>query len=229
MSSENLPSQIDPTLLALAKTMQVVAADAPQNSGEAYLKMTKQGEWVYGVEEFEIEEGSLWAANPSSFLHGWIGWGDKDHKTNGQRLGEQMTPINQPLIDPSTLPEIAGKWTKQVQVSLRCMDGEDEGSQMIYNTNSHGGKKAIGELQTKIVEQIMAGKNTVVPLLTLENDSYKHKEYGKIYNPVFEIQDWITIDGSPADDDPEMLEDQSEEAEEEIPQTTKRRSRKKTA
>jgi hypothetical protein len=31
----------------------------------------------------------------------------------------------------------------------------------------------------------------------LKKDHYSHKSYGKIYTPVFEVLDWVSMDGEP--------------------------------
>jgi hypothetical protein len=33
----------------------------------------------------------------------------------------------------------------------------------------------------------------------LKKDHYQHKSYGKIYTPVFEIVEWISMDGKSTD------------------------------
>jgi len=37
-----------------------------------------------------------------------------------------------------------------------------------------------------------------VPVVKLSHDFYQHKSYGKIYTPVFEVVEWISMDGAPA-------------------------------
>jgi hypothetical protein len=53
-----------------------------RRGGTVILKMDKTGHWVFGADQTEVEEGSLWAANPFSFVHGYIAWG------NGEVLAE---------------------------------------------------------------------------------------------------------------------------------------------
>jgi hypothetical protein len=37
----------------------------------------------------------------------------------------------------------------------------------------------------------------------LKKDHYAHKSYGKIYTPVFELVEWVSMDGeAPAADEP---------------------------
>ncbi len=37
--------------------------------GTAILKMDKTGHWVFGADQTEVEDDSLWAVNPFSFVH----------------------------------------------------------------------------------------------------------------------------------------------------------------
>jgi hypothetical protein len=35
-----------------------------------------------------------------------------------------------------------------------------------------------------------------VPVVRLKKDHYQHKSYGRIYTPVFEIVEWVSMDGA---------------------------------
>jgi hypothetical protein len=36
-----------------------------------------------------------------------------------------------------------------------------------------------------------------VAIVRLKKDHYAHKSYGKIYTPVFEVVEWVSMDGEP--------------------------------
>jgi hypothetical protein len=36
-----------------------------------------------------------------------------------------------------------------------------------------------------------------VAIVKLKKDHYAHKSYGKIYTPVFEVIEWVSMDGEP--------------------------------
>jgi hypothetical protein len=40
-----------------------------------------------------------------------------------------------------------------------------------------------------------------VAIVKLKKDHYAHKSYGKIYTPVFEVQEWVSMDGEPEEPD----------------------------
>ena len=71
-------------------------------------------------------------------------------------------------------------------------------------TTSVGGKRSVQTLALAIAAQVEKDQAKPVPVVRLKKDHYTHKSYGKIYTPVFEIVDWMSMDGS--DDAPEQAE-----------------------
>ena len=190
--------------------------------------MTRQGEFVYGVEDTEFQEGSIWAVNPMGLKHGWIAWGDKDHGTDGQMLGERLGPAAQPLFAEDQLPEVKGNWTKCVAIQMRCTNGDDEGTQVLFKTNSGGGRKAYAVLLTAIVAAINSGPE-IVALVECLSDSYKHASYGKTFNPELKVTGWTTMDGESAPGQIESDAEETPEVEEDpepTPAPEKKRRRK---
>ncbi len=178
--------------------------------GSVILKMDKGGHWIYGAEQTEVESDSTWAVNPFSFIHGYIAWGD------GEVLGEMMVPVTEPKPELPPVPHGAKKgWEVQVGMSLKCLSGPDKGLEVRYTTTSVGGKRAVNTLGVAIAAQCETTPGKPVPVVALKKDSYQHKSYGKIYTPVFEIQDWASMDGQT---------EEAEEAKEEAAPARRRRS-----
>jgi hypothetical protein len=46
-----------------------------------------------------------------------------------------------------------------------------------------------------IAAQVEKDPERPVPIVTLGKDHYQHKSYGRIYTPVFEIVEWVSMDG----------------------------------
>lgn len=187
----NLPKAISNTAdlqAALSNVLDTVEV----SGGGQYLKMTKAGMWIYGADEIEVEEDSQWAINPMSIKMGYVCW----HQS--KLVGEQLRPFYQPAILQSDLPAMPAAWKQQISIDLMCMTGEDEGTTVSYPVSSNGGLKALRDIIAKIRTQIESGK--IVPFVTLANDSYKHAEYGKIYNPVINVVKWTTMDTLPGAD-----------------------------
>jgi len=152
--------------------------------------MDKTGHWVYGADQTEVEDDATWAVNPFSFVHGYIAWGD------GEVLGEKMVSVSQPLPELDAAPPQAKRgWETQVGMSLKCLDGEDEGLEARYTTTSVGGKRSVQTLALAIAAQVEKDQTKPVPVVRLKKDHYTHKSYGRIFTPVFEIVDWVSMDG----------------------------------
>jgi hypothetical protein len=195
-----------PSVQSLASTLRKIEADVGP-TGMVIIKMDKAGHWVYGADQTLVEEGSLWAVNPFSFVHGYIAWGD------GTVLAEKMVPVSEPLPDVGPAPEGAKRgWEMQIGMTLACTSGEDEGLQARYTVTSVGGKRAVQSLALAIADQAEKNPAAPVPLVELKKEHYQHKSYGRIYTPVFDIVDWKGLDGNNADPADEQGDDVVEEA-----------------
>ena len=64
-----------------------------------------------------------------------------------------------------------------------------------YTVTSVGGKKAVQALAVAIAEQVEKDQTKPVPVVHLKKDHYTHKSYGRIYTPVFEVVEFISMDG----------------------------------
>ena len=197
-----------PSVQSFAASLRKIVADVAP-SGTVILKMDKAGHWVFGADQTEVEEGSIWAVNPFSFVHGFIAWGD------GTVLAEKMVPVTEPLPDVGPAPDGAKRgWEMQIGMSLACTNGEDEGMQARYTVTSVGGKRAVQGLALAIADQADKNPDMAVPMVELKKEHYQHKSYGRIYTPVFDIVDWKSLDGvsSDAAADADAAEAEVEEA-----------------
>ena len=180
-----------PAVSTLSSALRNISTDVSAAGGVAIIKMDKGGHWVFGAEQTEIETDSTWAVNPFSFVHGFIAWGD------GEVLGEKMTSVANPLPELEPAPAGAKKgWESQVGMSLQCVSGEDKGTECRYTVTSVGGKRAVQTLAVALADQVEKDQSKPVAIVRLRKDSYAHKSYGKIYTPVFEIVEWVSMDGA---------------------------------
>jgi hypothetical protein len=194
-SGSNLPS-----VKSLATALRTIETDVG-GAGTVIIKMDKTGHWVFGADQTEIEDGSTWAVNPFSFVHGYIAWGD------GEVLAEKMVSVSQPLPELEAAPPGAKKgWETQVGMSIKCLDGEDKGMEARYTTTSVGGKKGVQALAVAIATQVEKDQSKPVPVVELGKEHYTHKSYGRIFTPVFKVLEWVSMD----------VEAQAEEAPKEI-------------
>jgi hypothetical protein len=206
----NLPSVAD-----LAKSLRNINVSVQGVGGDVLLKMDKTGHWIYGADSTDVEDDSKWAVNPLSFVHGYIAWGE------GEVLGERMAPVSQPLPELEPAPAGAQKgWEPQAGFSLKCVSGEDTGLDVRFATNSMGGRKAVQKLALDIAAQVEKNQNKPVPVVKLKKEHYIHNKYGRIYTPVFEIVDWVSMNGeADADSSPAA----APQAEAEAPEGRRRR------
>ncbi len=186
-----------PAVSTLSTALRQIHTDVP-GAGSAILKMDKTGHWVYGADQTEVEEGSTWAINPFSFVHGFIAWGD------GEVLGEKMVSVSQPLPELDAPPPNAKKgWETQVGLSLKCLTGADKGTEARFTTTSVGGKRSVQTLAVALADQVEKDQAKPVAVVRLKKEHYQHKSYGRIYTPVFEIVEWISMEGEPATEEQE--------------------------
>lgn len=187
-SAANLPA-----VTTLTTALRQLHTDAP-GVGMAILKMDKTGHWVYGADQTEVDDGSTWAVNPFSFVHGYIAWGD------GEVLGEKMVSVSQPLPELDAAPPNAKKgWETQVGLSLKCVTGSDKGTEARFTTTSVGGKRAVQTLAVALADQVEKDQSKPVAIVRLKKEHYQHKSYGRIYTPLFEIVEWVSMDAEPAE------------------------------
>lgn len=162
--------------------------------GGLFLRFTKQGEWLFGQDQDDVEEGERFAVNPMSFTNGYIGW------ENGAVVGEHMCsvmdgmPCSQADLEPITGKGQSDGWSAQLGLSMKSLD-EDEPLELRYNATSRGGKQAIGTLADEISARMLEDANSCVPIIELDADSYKHKQYGKIFTPILSVVAWADSNG----------------------------------
>ncbi len=178
-----------PPVTSLATSLRALEQDVGA-VGSVIIKMDKTGHWVFGADQTEAEDGAKWAVNPFSFVHGYIAWGE------GEVLGEKMVSVSEPLPALDVAPPNAKRgWETQVGMSLKCISGEDEGMEARYTVTSVGGKRAVQALAVAIANQVDADQSKPVPVVKLKKEHYQHKSYGRIYTPIFEIVEWVGMDG----------------------------------
>lgn len=187
----------------LKQGLQNVQSHIHTAGGDPILRMGRDGVWIYGADNVEVEPGSEWAINPMSLQHGYVCWkripqGSKDKP---ELLGEEVRSMFQPLPAKESLPDygfngdLKNEWAEQILVDLRCISGEDKDEQVIYKPSSTGGLRVMKETIASIMEAIDKHPETPVPVVTLENDHYDHKQWGKTYVPILKIVKWVSMDG----------------------------------
>jgi hypothetical protein len=88
-----------------------------------------------------------------------------------------------------------------------------------FSTTSVGGKRAVQVLALAIATQVEKDQTKPVPVVRLKKEHYTHKSYGRIYTPVFEVVEWVSLDG------PDAEVPEAPPAEEPAPEAGRRRRR----
>lgn len=169
----------------LAVALRQTSQEAAPSS--TFLRLSKVGEWVYGAEADEVPEGAQFLVNPAGFTHGFIAWGE------GARLGETNVLVTEPLGEPGPVPAGARGWEFQLGCHLKGLTGETKDTELVYRASSVGGKRAIATLSGLVAKKLSDGGDDFVPVVTLDVDSYKHAQYGKIFTPVLKIVKWVKM------------------------------------
>lgn len=160
--------------------------------GKPFLRLSSEGDgWLYGADNVEVEEGSKWAVNPFTLRSGWVCWADpKKNGNKREKLGDVMGSITSPPACPSVDHSAkGGSWQEQFGFDLICISGEDTGTEVAYNVNSYGGKKAFDVIYEALATR--PSPEHCFPIVLLEQDSYKNKAYGKtVWTPELNIVDW---------------------------------------
>jgi hypothetical protein len=203
--------------------VRVASKVAAQPEAGLYLKMGKDGIWSYGREDTPAEDGARYAINILTASHGFTGWGDKKHGNESTPLGDELVSVSEPLPTKASLPEIEGTWSQAGALQLACIEGDDKGAQLVWKTSAKGGLEAFGDLLAAFVAQQETGSTDIIPIVELDNTSYKHTTYGKIYKPVFKVVDWAPLDGAV----PEAEEEESEAPKPEKKKKDKKNKKKK--
>jgi hypothetical protein len=66
--------------------------------GKPLLRLLRDGIWVFGQENIEVQEGSHWAVNPMMLVHGWVCWIDGGPNAKNELAGEVMGPMWEPRV-----------------------------------------------------------------------------------------------------------------------------------
>jgi hypothetical protein len=157
------------------------------------------GTWSFGQRRTVVEDGSNWAVNPTTFKWGYICF-DNDNKPT-----ERLVSIFQPKPDIAQLPDAGGEWKEQWAVNLKCVDGTDAGTEVVFKTSTDGGVKAVAGLLETVRDRLNGGQHggRVAPIVHLDKDSYQNSQYGKIWYPVLTIAGWMPLSGpAPAPEPP---------------------------
>lgn len=188
------------------------------SGGDTLLRLGKDGVWVYGADNIEVEEKSRWAVNPLSIMHGFCSWSENGKGAN-ELVGEVMVPATMALPVQHDLSDTGFPWNQQISMRFKCLTGEDTGTELMYKTTSVGGLGAFNKLLSQLLAQLDKDADNPVPVVELASEFYIHKKWGKTYTPLLELVAWV-----PLNDDEAGARETAEAAAEPEPAKRKRNS-----
>jgi hypothetical protein len=195
--NSNLPdhaNRMQDLLNGIANIANSIADAGGVASGLPFIGINGDGLWSYGQERIIVEEGSEWALDIRTLMHGYIAWppaGAKERKP----LGERMVSANAPLPRLADLPDVGVPYTMQFGVELKCVSGEDDGTVALYKNGSYGAKAMIKQLVLDVRKQAQVDQTRLCPVVELQIRSYLHPDWKKTFhNPILKMVRWIGED-----------------------------------
>src|SRR5262245_40405653 len=165
-------------------------------------KREGSGTWGFGQKRTIPEEGSRWAINPLTFKWGYISFSDAN-----KVVGEHIVSLSQPKPLITEMADTGFPWQEQWSVNMKCLSGADAGVEVVFKATTYGQIQAVVLMVDLIRDRLNSGQHNgkIVPIVLLEKDSYQHSQYGKVWFPVLNTVDWMSLDGpasAPAPDSP---------------------------
>ena len=163
--------------------------------GKDLIKLDKgTGLWNIGQADEPMQVGSKWVINILSICHGYICWSNYPGSRKNERLGEVMVPMSEPK-PPKPAPIEGFNFAEQRSFEAVCLNGEDEGKEVMFKNGSVGTMKAFKKLEDAMKAQLRKNPKYAYPVLQFESEKYKHGDYGWIQNPIFVIVGWANSNG----------------------------------
>jgi hypothetical protein len=183
------------SLAALQTALNAVdTSSVAGRSGLPMLQFKREGDgtWMYGQRQTVVEDNSRWAINPLSFQWGYIAFND-----NNKVAGERLVSVSLPKPDITELPDKGVNWVEQWAVQMKCLDGADAGTEVIYKPTTVGGIQAVAGMVDSERDRLNGGQHDgkVAPVVLLEKSSYQHGQYGRVHTPMLTIVDWMPLTG----------------------------------
>jgi hypothetical protein len=201
-TSFNLPELPADFAAQLSAGIAESRASTVLSGGMPLLRMAKSGEWLFGQNNVDVAPDSRWVVNIVSMSHGYVCWVDNGPGNKNTKEGEVMARMTQPK-PAKPAPIRNTEFKEQRSFQAKCLDGEDRGTEVQYNTNSDGGLKAFDKLALTVQRTLDAYRQLppgspayVFPVLRLGSEFYDDIRYGRIYKPIFEVVGWADMRGN---------------------------------
>lgn len=194
-------------LSALRSGLANVRTKLPESGGNPYLRLLKDGDWVFGQEDNAVADGTEAVINPLSIKHGYSCWTNRQPgEGKNVLLGEIMVSVTQTVPPMHELEKHVDEdngdrpcpWKDQIAMDVKFLSGKHKGTQVLYKAPSVGGINACRGILDAILER-PEDTEFICPIVKLSSDSYKHPIYGKTYVPIMEVVSWTNMQGEEED------------------------------
>lgn len=227
---------------ALRTALNTVTATLPAaDGGKPYLRLLKDGEWVFGKDDVVVRPGTKAVVDVKSAKVGYACWTDRSllNKSNSNnsnsgkarlkdvRLGEVMANVlkGEPVPREADLPKLIdpetgepAQWKLQASFVVKLLDGENAGQPLVWKTSSYNGLLSASELSRQIAARADEGDGAVFPVIEIRSVAAKNS-YGRFYKPDLRIVGWMTEEEAYGDHDNGDEPDSDPESDEEFAET----------
>jgi hypothetical protein len=171
---------------------ELLAQAAEELSGDNIGRILKFAKGKYYLGDDEVAINSEMVAHIEQLARGWVKF--KDGELVDRRIGKVIDGFSPPPREELDDTD-SSKWEKNdrgepkdpwVAQSYLPLETPETGEVVVFVTGSAGGMGAIGALVRTASRHLQKGP----PLIQLGVRSYKHKQYGRIENPDFQIIGW---------------------------------------
>jgi hypothetical protein len=163
------------------------------------LLVFKKGIWQRGEEQKDVPKDARFLANMHEIWRGWVRWFNKqpvEHQlvriVDGNRppSREQLGHLDSNVWETDAAGEPRDPWSRTQRMVLKDM----KGNLLTFTTSSWGGKRGLSKL-CDAFDRERGEHPDCYPVVKLETEFHKNKDYGSIPEPRFTIVDWQPWDG----------------------------------
>lgn len=192
-------------------------ANPNRGGSSAFLKFDfETGEFFFGRDQVEVT-GERMLVHPGSLQHGWVLWVDK-------KARKTMVPATKDL--PQEPEPVDDNYPSEARAIIGILLEQDN-TQVLFETNSMGGRDGIDNLFDEIDAQVDVDPQFLYPVVELQSSSYKNRRGKSIYTPMFKVVDWT--DASMSNMNVAIADNSDDDVEHEEEEPTTRRRKRRTA
>lgn len=178
-----------------------MAANDLAGSSAIYAKFNgNSGEFSYGSNAEEVEDGEEMAANVFGARRGWICWVDSEVAEEVMvPIAQGAPPAEHTLTDHGPYAKhddgTEDGWSAQFAIDFRLLGADHDGVEITYKTSTKSAMRPLGDLLKQFGREYKNHPG-MVPIVKFGKGSYmpKEKKHGKKYFPTFTIVRWMEED-----------------------------------